>query len=122
MAAFNVTVPAPTFVRFMEVPEIMPLSVKLPAPPTELLAAMAMVLLTVAALVASLLIKAPPALIPVPLMVRAFSKALPFRSKDAPYDTVNAPVPNAPLVMLEVVPVELMPSFKVPPEMVVPPL
>ena len=122
MAAFNVTLPAPTFVSLIKVPEIMPLSVKLPAPPTELLAAMVMVLLTVAALVVSLLIKAPPKLKPVPLMVRALSRVLPFKSKAAPDETVNAPVPTAPLVMLEVVPVELMPSFKVPPDTVVPPV
>ena len=116
----RVTVPAPTLVRVNVLPETMLLNVKLPAPPKELLAAMATVLLTVPALVASLLIKAPPKLRPVPLMVRAFSMVLPFKSNAAPDNTVKAPVPTAPLVMLAVVPVELIPSFKVPPETEVP--
>ena len=122
LAPVSVTVPAPTLVSTKVLPETMPPRVKLPAPPIELLAAMATVPLTVPALLVSLLIKAPPELMPVPLMVKALRMVLPFTSNTAPDESVTAPVPTAPLVMLDVLPVELTPSFKVPTETAVPPV
>ena len=122
MAPVRVTVPAPTLVSANVLPETMPPTVKLPAPPIELLASMATVPLTVPALLLSLLIKAPPELMPVPLMVKALKTVLPFTSNTVPNESVTAPAPTAPLVMLDVLPVELIPSFKVPPETVVSPV
>ena len=113
--------PAPILVKAKLLPEITPPTLKPPAPPMELLAAIATVPLTVAALLLSLLIKAPPKLMPVPLMVSALKRVLPYRSNNAPDATVTAPTPTAPLLMLEVDPVELAPIRTVPPETVLPP-
>ena len=66
LAAPSITVPSPIFVSPKPLPDTMPFTVKLPAPPIELLAYKVTVPLTVAALLLSPLIMAPALAGPVP--------------------------------------------------------
>ena len=78
----------------------------------ELAAAMATVPLPDAAVLAALLISAPPLLMPVPERVRALLIDCPYRSSAAPLVTEAAPVPSA----------EVLPSFSVPATILVTPV
>ena len=99
--------------------EMAPTMVIEPDPPIDVLAAIVTPPLAIAAELE--LTKAPLALIPEPLKLRAFARLNPLRSSVNPDPTVTVPIPNGPLVTEPAEPVEAMPALNVPPETVVPP-
>ena len=121
----SVLAPLPTNTKPKLFPANAPLTVKAPVPPSMLSAANTIAPLCVAAELL-LLVMAPDKEIPTPLMVNGFRSVWPLRSKTVPAFTTFAAalvlVPNAPLVILKVLPVELIPSLSVPALIVVPPL
>ena len=113
LAADKVSVLVPIFVSAL-LPLTTPPSVMLPAlPPTEDVLLKATVPLTEPA-VAWLFVNAPPLLMPVPLRIRLFAMALPFKSSTAPLLTVTA-LPEAPNAVV-------LPTCNVPLLTVVPPV
>ena len=72
--------------------------------------------------VAAVLNKEPPEEMPVPDTDSALGRVMPFKSRAAPLTTVMAAVPSAPLVTDPTAPMEAIPNFKLPAEMVDPPL
>ena len=94
----KVKVPEPTFVKDAAPPEIAPFKVNWLLPPTALSLASAIVPVTAPAFTASLLIIAPPLLMPVPLIVKLLAIVLPLRSSTAPLaEIVKPPRPNGPV-------------------------